>query len=201
MRKAVLTAVAMMTMMTLTNCGNKTEKNDVAIDSDTIVMENNFPMTIFGVCADGTSMNTLQMITDSNDTLSLSIDKAKESGNVFGGLLVGDRMAVVTTGDRHEATFVLNINTLLGRWVMQNPLDGSSFVGIELKDGGIAESIDQSYISYKTWKISDGQLHITMVREGGSEEEETESYNLNLLNSDSLVYANPEDTLSYSRQK
>ena len=83
---------------------------------------------------------------------------------------------------------------------MPNPLDGSSIVGIELKDGGIAESIEQSNIIYKTWRIADGKLNITLVREGGSEEEETEEYNMLMLNSDSLVYANPEDTLRYSRE-
>lgn len=186
--------------MTFVNCNNKT-KQDVAIDSDTIVIEDQNPVTLFGVCDEGTSMNTLQIITDSNDTLSLSIEKAMEDHHVFGGLLAGDRMAIVSNPQRTEATFVLNINTLLGQWVMPNPLDGSSIVGIELKDGGIAESIDQSYISYKTWRVHDGQLEITLVREGGSEEEETETYNFMLLNSDSLIYANPEDTMRYSRQR
>jgi len=199
MRKTAICALVALAMTTLVNCGNKTQQGP-AMDSDTVVIENNNPVTLFGVCADGTAMNTLQMITDNNDTLSLSIDKAMESGQVFGGLLAGDRMAVVANSDRTEASFVLNINTLLGQWFMPNPLDGSSIVGIDLKDGGIAESIEQSNIIYKTWRIADGKLNITLVREGGSEEEETEVYNLLQLNSDSLVYANPEDTLRYSRE-
>lgn len=200
MRKTAICALIALAMTTLVNCGNKTQQGP-AMDSDTVVIENNNPVTLFGVCADGTAMNTLQMITDNNDTLSLSIDKAMESGQVFGGLLAGDRMAVVANSDRTEASFVLNINTLLGQWFMPNPLDGSSIVGIDLKDGGIAESIEQSNIIYKTWRIEDdGKLNITLVREGGSEEEETEVYNLLQLNSDSLVYANPEDTLRYSRE-
>jgi len=200
MRKAAISVIIMLAMMTFVNCNNKTQQG-VAIDSDTVATVNNTPMTLFGVCAEGTSMNTLQIITDSNDTLNLSIEKAMEEHNVFGGLLAGDRMAIVTNPEKTVATFVLNINTLLGQWVMPNPLDGSSIVGIELKDGGVAESIEQSYISYKTWRVHDGQLEITLVREGGSEEEETETFNMLLLNNDSLVYANPEDTMRYSRQR
>ena len=198
MRKTAMCALAALAMTTLVNCGNKTEQGP-AIDSDTVVVENNNPVTLFGVCAEGTAMNTLQMITDNNDTLSLGIDKAMEAGQVFGGLLAGDRMAVMVNSARTEASFVLNINTLLGQWFMPNPLDGSSVVGIDLKDGGIAESIEQSNIIYKTWRIADGKLTISLVREGGSEEEEDEVYNLLMLNSDSLVYANPDDTLRYSR--
>lgn len=200
MRKLAIFVIMALATMTFMNCGNKTEQG-VAVDSDTVVIENDAPITLFGVCAEGTAMNTLQMITDSNDTLSLSIENAKENNKVFGGLLVGDRMAIVANHDKTEASFVLNLNTLLGGWIMPNPLDGSSEVGIELKDGGIAESIEQSNITYKSWRVLDGKLEITLVREGGSEEEETEIYDMLMLNNDSLIYAAADDTLRYSRQK
>lgn len=200
MRKLAIFVIMALATMTFMNCGNRTEQG-VAVDSDTVAIINDTPITLFGVCADGTSMNTLQMITDSNDTLSLSIENAKENNKVFGGLLVGDRMAIVANYDKTEASFVLNLNTLLGGWIMPNPLDGSSEVGIELKDGGIAESIEQSNITYKSWRVIDGKLEITLVREGGSEEEETEVYDMLMLNNDSLIYAAPEDTMRYSRLK
>lgn len=200
MRKTAITAIMALAMMTFTNCGNKTQQG-VAMDSDTIEVEETMPVTLFGVCAEGTSMNTLQLITDTNDTLSMSIEQAVENNSVFGGLLVGDRLSVVASPDKKTATTVVNINTLLGQWEMPNPLDGSDMVGIDMKDGGVAESIEQSIINYKTWRVKDGKLEITLVREGGSEEEETEIYNFLMLNSDSLVYANAEDTLSYSRKR
>ncbi|MCH5311954.1 MAG: hypothetical protein J1E57_08385 [Prevotella sp.] len=200
MRKTAITAIVALAAMTFTNCGNKAQQ-EVAMDSDTIEVEDLTPVTLFGVCADGTSMNTLQLITDTNDTLSLSIAQAMEDNNVFGGLLAGDRMSVLVTPDKKAAMTVVNTSTLLGQWEMPNPLDGSDMVGIDMKDGGVAESIEQSTINYKTWRVRDGKLEITLVREGGSEEEETEIYNFLMLNNDSLVYANAEDTLSYSRKR
>ena len=84
---------------------------------------------------------------------------------------------------------------------MPNPLDGSDEVGIRIKEGGIAESIEQSSIIYKTWRLSRGKLEIVLMREGGSEEDELNVYELVLLGADSLVYKDSEDTFEYTRQK
>lgn len=110
-------------------------------------------------------------------------------------------MAVMLNADRSEAELVINETTLLGDWVMPNPLDGSSIVGISLKDGGIAESIEQSTIIYKTWKIVDGRIEILSVREGGGDVEETNVYDIVKLDDDSLIYKNDEDLFEYGRRK
>ena len=163
--------------------------------------------TIYGLCGNGTAMNTLQLLTDNGDTLSLDLTAAQENGQVFGGLMTGDRMAVVTNKEKTEATIVINQNTLLGDWVMPNPIDGSSEVGIRIKEGGIAESIDQSSIIYKTWKINNGMLEILSQREGGGDLEETNLYQIILLGADSLVYKTigvakeDDETFEYSRWK
>ena len=146
-------------------------------------------------------MNTLQIISDMGDTLSLDISAAQENGQVYGGLQVGDRIAVIPTADKSGAELVINLATLLGNWVMPNPIDGSDEVGIAIKEGGIAESIDQSNIIYKTWRLSRGKLEVVMVREGGSEEEETYLYDIVKLGADSLVYKDADETFEYSRQK
>ena len=62
--------------MVLGSCGGKqqaqveeteeTEKTDVSMFRD---------QTIYGVCTDGTAMNTLELTTDNGDTLSLSLTK------------------------------------------------------------------------------------------------------------------------------
>ena len=96
---------------------------------------------------------------------------------------------------------VVNQAALLGSWVMPNPIDGSDEVGITIKEGGIAESIEQSAVIYKTWKLTRGKLEIVLVREGGTEEEETYLYDIVKLTPDSLVFKDAEDTFEYSRQK
>lgn len=181
------------------SCGGGNKQ--VAFDNGDSIDVVNADPTIYGVCGDGTAMNTLQLITDMGDTLDFDISSAQEEGHVFGGLQVGDRMAVLPKASHSEVEQVVNLASLLGNWVMPNPLDGSDEVGISIKEGGIAESIDQSNITYKTWRLSRGKLEIVLVREGGSEEDEVNLYDIVKLGADSLVYKDAEETLEYSRQK
>jgi hypothetical protein len=183
----------------LASCGNKKQPTYGSVKSSTVEVNHN--KTVFGICGDGTAMNTLQLITDSGDTLELGITAARDKNQVFGGLQCGDRMAVMLSRDKTEATLVINESSLLGNWIQPNPIDGSSDVGISIKEGGIAESIDQSSILYKTWKINNGKLEITLRREGGGDQEETNTYWLKSLGNDSLVYTDGQDDYAYSRRK
>jgi hypothetical protein len=190
------------------SCGGG-KQQQVAMEPDSVSTEELVPRdkTIYGICSDGTAMNTLEIITDSGDTLRLGIEKASESGKVFGGLQVADRVAVVADKDRKEAQIVINLNTLLGDWVMPDPLDGSDEIGIRIKEGGVAESIDQSTIMYRTWKIFNCDLEILLVREGGGDEEEENRYEILTLGPDTLAYrtlGKPKDeteTFEYNRWK
>lgn len=199
MVKFGITAIVACVVLMMCSCGGKTEKVPFD-DGDSADVANADP-TIYGVCGEASAMNTLQLITDMGDTLSLDISGAQEAGMVFGGVQVGDRMAVLPGADRTTAEMVVNQAALLGNWVMPNPLDGSDEVGISIKEGGIAESIDQSGVVYKTWRLSRGKLELVMMREGGSEEDETYLYDLVKLGADSLVYKDAEQTFEYSRQK
>ena len=146
-------------------------------------------------------MNMLQLITDTGDTLMLDISYARDKDQVLGGLQVGDRMAVMPARTMTEANIVINQSTLLGNWVMPNPIDGSDEVGICLKEGGVAESIDQGTIIYRTWRLVKGHLEIVLVRDGADDVEELNTYDITKLTADSLVYKDSEETFEYSRQK
>ena len=199
MKKLGVIAIVASAVLMMGSCGNKTEK--VPFDNGDSANVVNADPTIYGICGEATAMNTLQLITDMGDTLMLDISTAQENGQVFGGLQVGDRMAVVPDADHESAEIVINQASLMGNWVMPNPLDGSDEVGISIKEGGIAESIDQSTITYKTWRLQRGKLEIVLVREGGSEDDETYLYDIVKLGPDSLVYKDAEETFEYSRQK
>lgn len=199
MRKLTFFTILAALVVMFGSCGNKSEK--VPFDNGDSVNAAKADPTIFGVCGVETSMNTLQLITDTGDTLQLDLSAAHEKNQVFGGLQVGDRMAVIANDEHTAADMVVNQADLLGNWVMPNPIDGSDEVGISIKEGGIAESIEQSSIIYKTWKLTRGKLEIVLVREGGTEEEETNLYDLVKLSPDSLIYKDSEDTFEYSRQK
>jgi hypothetical protein len=145
------------------------------------------------------------VITDTGDTLALDITRAIENRKMLGSIRVGDRLAVMTNKNQTEASEVININLLLGDWVMPDPLDGSDEIGIRIKEGGVAESIEMTNIIYRTWRIFNGKLEITSIREGGEQSEETNSFDILKLSADTLVYKtigkpqDEEETFEYSR--
>jgi hypothetical protein len=208
MKRLFFLSVASATMMLLSCGGNKQqaqgEETPETTEKENVILRDR---TIYGICTDGTAMNTLEMTTDNGDTLTLSLTKAQENGKVFGGLQVTDRVAVVADSARQNALLVINLNTLMGDWVMPDPIDGSAEIGIRIKEGGVAESIDQSVIVYRTWKIFNGELEIELMREGGGDEEELNRYEILTLSADTLAYrtlGKPRDeteTFEYSRWK
>jgi hypothetical protein len=212
MKKTLFFVMMVAGIMMLSNCGGGGPKQqqvkfEDAEDSAEVAQSFIRDKTIYGLCGPGTAMNTLEVLTDSGDTLHLSLATARDAGQVFGGLQSGDRLAVIANPGKTEATKVINLNTLLGDWVMPDPLDGSAEVGIRIKEGGVAESIEMTNIIYRTWKIYNGDLEIISVREGGGDEEELNLYEILVLNADSMAYKtigrmrDEEETFEYTRWK
>lgn len=142
---------------------------------------------IYGFCAEGSAMNTLQIITDIGDTITVSTAKARDKELVLGGYAVGDEIALIANADTTQALMVINKSMLNGDWVMPNPLDGSDETGFRILRGGVAESIDQSSIIYKSWRIFNGRLQFTITREDGIDMEEYLVYDIVKLTDESLV--------------
>ena len=199
MKKLSIFLIVAAAVLTMGSCGNRTQP--VPFDNGDSADIANADPTIYGISGVATTMNMLQLITDTGDTLSIDLSAAQEEGQVFGRLQAGDRMAVVPNADKTEALMVINETTLMGNWVMLNPLDGSDEVGIRIKEGGIAEGIEQPTISYRTWRLTRGQLEIVQVEEEGSGQEETYVYDIVKLGADSLIYKDAEDTYEYARQR
>ena len=189
MKKTVLFGMMVAGLMILGSCGGKQQQSGGG-ENNTSSQGEFMPLdrTIYGLCGEGTAMNTLELLTDNGDTLVLSMVNAQETGQVFGGLQTGDRLAVMANDKKTEATEVINLNTLLGDWVMPDPIDGSSEIGIRIKEGGVAESIEMTNIIYRTWKIVNGKLEIISIREGGGDQEETNLYDILSLGADTLCY-------------
>ncbi len=185
--------------MTMNSCGKKTVQQEAEAEPDTAaVVYVNRDSTLYGLCGDGSAMNTLQLITDVGDTVVLSIAEANDMGRCYGGFQSGDRMAVILK-DESTALMVINQSAMLGDWVMPNPMDGSSEMGIRIMEGGIAESIDQPSVIFRSWKLFNGKLEIVSVREGGAEKVETNFYDIVSIGPDSLVFKDSEDIYEYSR--
>lgn len=208
MKKFVFVGLMAVVMFILGSCGGgrQQQQEEVSLDTTKTVDVGIVDSTIYGVCSDGTAMNTLEMITDNGDTLTLDMAKAQDDGKVFGGLQVADRVAVVANIAKTEADLVINLSTLMGDWVMPDPIDGSSEIGIRIKDGGVAESIDQQAIIYRKWKILNGNLVLLLVHEDGGDEEEN-LYEILDLGPDTLAFrtvgksSDETETFEYIRWK
>lgn len=204
MRKLVFLSLAMIAIMLL-SCGggsrHQAEREEDTVDVNDLIRDH----TLYGLCGAVPSASVLKVITDSGDTLTLDLTQALRDHKMLGSIKVGDRLAVMTNKKQTEATVVININLLLGDWVMPDPLDGSDEIGIRIKEGGVAESIEMTNITYRTWRIYNGQLEITSIREGGGQSEETNYYDILKLSQDTLVYKtigkpqDEEETLEYTR--
>ena len=120
MKKLCFAVVVFAAMMfATTGCRQTPAAQEVVVDSDTIVPLDTFievDSTVYGVCGEGTAMHTLELVTDGGDTLYYTY-QVEEDADVIGGLMVGDRLAVMGKTDDHGlvAKKMINLTTLLGK--------------------------------------------------------------------------------------
>jgi hypothetical protein len=206
MKKLVFLSMATVAMMLL-SCGggarHQVEREEDSVDVGDMIRDH----TLYGLCGGIPSDGYLNVITDNGDTLTLNVVPAQDEHKMLGPVSIGDRLAIMTNKEKTEATEVINLNYLLGDWVMPDPLDGSDEVGIRIKEGGVAETIEMTNITYRTWRIFNGQLEIVSIREGGGDLEETNYYEILTLSKDTLIYKtigkprDEEETFEYTRWK
>ncbi len=162
--------------------GNKKKANAVEQAQPEISSEED--TTIYGRCGEGTTMNMLQLLTDKGDTLMFTMQNEDTTANVQGGLLAGDRLAVlaykVNDGESYAHT-VINITTLLGKWSDIN----RTFV---IQEGGTVECSNQEPKPYVDWKILNGKLILT-----------SDTFSIYQLGPDSLLLENNNGIYAYKR--
>lgn len=134
-----------------------------------------------------TAMHTLQLITDMGDTLEFTLlDDKDMPSDVQGGLMTGDKMAVVAKdiNGMRVATKVINVTTLLGRWASID----KNFV---IEEGGTVKSnLKAEKDSWVSWKIFNGRLLLNK-----------DTFIVNTLGADSLYLENDKGIYVYKRQK
>lgn len=164
------------------------EKTAVSPDNGTdSICEEELDTTVYGICGEGTTMHNLELITNDGDTLNLAVNVDESDTDVVkGGLLSGDKLAVIVTDIYGEKTagIVVNLTTLEGKWTS---LDRN----FEIVDGGEVLSTVQSETNpYTSWKIHNGKL--LMGRD---------SFDVVSLGADSLELENSKGIFVYKRQK
>lgn len=184
---------ASLMLLVLAGCNSKKEKPNLQANDVEEVADS----TVYGVCGEGTSMHSLELITDTGDTLTYTILDAEadmdgmvtEGGlvsHVEGGLLAGDKVAV--TGQKVDgeliADKVINVTSLLGHWT-------SIDKNFEIEEGGtVRSSVKAESNPWTSWKILNGRLLLNR-----------DTFNINSLGADSLYIENDKGIYTFKRQK
>lgn len=185
MRRFCLCLTLFSLMFLISACHDKPQRNNdkkVESSEQTVIQDS----TIYGVCGDGTMMHSLQLITDGGDTLAFVLpDSADGSKTVVGGLLAGDRLAVVEgqliDGEKC-ARKVINLTTLQGKWT-------SIDKNFEVLEGGEVKSdVEAEKNPWTTWKILNGKLLLNR-----------DTFDIDELGSDSLYLENKVGIFVYKR--
>lgn len=140
--------------------------------------------TLYGICGEGTMMNSLELINEKGDTLTLLMNAPDTTTVVLGGLLAGDRMAVITYKGNEGETFastVINLTTLVGKW---SSIDRT----FEIQEGGAVVCDQQEPKPYVDWKICNGKLILT-----------SDTFSIFSLGADSLLLENANGIYAYKR--
>lgn len=184
MKKLLFVFCAVVAVMFASCNEKKTEPVQTVEDSLEVVDPDT---TLYGICGEGTSMHSLELVTDDGKVINLLVDaEDADSDPVKGGLLSGDRLAVlmsVVNGDT-VADRVINLTTLEGKWTS---LDRN----FEIVQGGEVLSTLQSESNpYTSWKVHNGQLLLGK-----------DSFDVITLGADSLELENSRGIFVYKRQK
>ena len=190
--KHVVFLVASIMLLALVGCNAKKEKPQPVAE----VNDETADSTVYGVCGDGTSMHSLQLVTDAGDSLTYTIldSEADLDGevsccivsNVEGGLMAGDKVAVTGLKVDGEliANRVINVTSLLGHWTS---LDKN----FEIEEGGtVRSSLKAETNPWTSWKILHGQLLLNR-----------DTFDITSLGADSLYIENQKGIYTFKRQK
>ena len=171
-------------VLLVVGCKNKTRRQVIVQQSAD--KEETADSTVYGILGDATSMNSMQVITDKGDTLTYMINTDGDIiSNVQGGEMVGDRVAVIGTklNDELVAQKVINLTTLLGKWV-------SIDKNFDIQEGGVVKSFVKAETSpWTSWKIINGKLLLNK-----------DTFVVNTLGPDSLYLENKNGIFAYKRQ-
>lgn len=165
------------------NKGGKaiTATNNGMMDTDSVP-----DSTFYGTCGEGSAMHTVELIGDDGVVRTFIINPDDSIPVVFGGLLAGDRLAVIANVEYGDtlAAKVLNLTTLLGEWV-------SIDKNFDIQEGGVVTShVEAETNPWTSWKIHNGMLILNK-----------DTFDIIELGADSLYMENKEGVFAYKRKK
>lgn len=145
------------------------------------------PRELEATIGDGTTMHTVEVVTDEMDTLYVEI----ENGSVAGGLRAGHRIDILYRRgeDALVALVAVNVSALQHLWTQERTPEGTQ--SLELNAGGRAATHDMEPVSYDHWSLHGGRLLLTCAPTPGAEQSGyTDTFDIMLLTADTLVLSN-----------
>lgn len=187
MKKNSILFLLLLAMLALLGCRDKklhTATSELPTTDTLVIVETMSDSTVYGICGEGTSMHSLELITADGDTLYYQVD-VDEDAHLRGGMMVGDRMAVVGAANDDKqlvAHGVVNLTTLVGRWTS---IDRS----FEIQEGGVFLT-EGKEPQMAEWKICNGRLVLR-----------SDTFSIFALGPDSLCLENNKGIYAYKRAK
>lgn len=123
-KMSVFVILLLMASFAMTGCKDTAKQSATPAEQQDSVADS----TLYGVCGEATTMHELELLTDAGDTLMLGIQENDEgTQDVKGGLLAGDRLAVIASDIDGEkvASRVINLTTLQGHWTSLDKISWS----------------------------------------------------------------------------
>jgi len=190
-------------LLLLSACtGGKGIQNDAENDSNSItnslaVQPSLSPeREVNGTVGDGTSMNVLELVTDSLDTLYIETTDIVVSG----GLICGNRVNVVYHKDPEglTASSATNTSALEHLWTRRTAIGQTQ--SLEINANGHASTYDMP-AAYTAWWLQGGRLILSSpARFHAEQKAHSDTFDIMLLNADSLVLAGNHGMLHYWRE-
>ena len=176
MKKLFFITIALVSLFVVNSCKERKTSNVISVVDTTDV---DVPdSTIYGICGDGTTMHNLQLITDAGDTMNVFIDD-EEPNIVKGGLLAGDRIALILNGQKNEE---------LGDVAAQQVINLDK--NFEIIEGGeVKNNVKAEQNPWTSWKILNGKLLLNK-----------DTFMIDELGPDSMYLENNAGIFTFKRQ-
>ncbi len=182
MKKLFILLCSINLLFSCTGGGKKTAEES---DSIHIRVLDSIPsiVEVIGYVGDGTSMNVLEVINETGDTIYINAPESMISGSVS----VGDKIDIVynSTNTENVVTMAINMSALSHLW-SQRASDGHE-QSLELNDNGTASTYGMN-VNYDHWTVKDGLLLLQSPKKIGSEDPVSiDTFEILSLNEENLV--------------
>lgn len=173
-------------VFTTGGCIDNKSKSGGYTDTLSVNVDTTADSTVYGECGESTAMHTLELVTGNGKEVMYSLINMEtgEEADVQGGLMIGDKLALTAykaADGTMVANKVINLTTLLGKWVS---IDKT----FEIKEGGVVVSNVKEPKPVVDWKIVNGKLLLS-----------ADTFDIYTLGADSLYLENNAGIFAYKR--